>query len=154
MQFSHYWPKIGNLLSWNSKSYRCIGKGGLISERYSLRIKSPQKGAKNYPKDRKDKILKIVIWQLFLVDLSQSKTLSEIKPPFQEQFSTVMYSIEAKGSLQRCVCYIVQSNAPKKINYDTFSRLSQQNFDTRKLLSDAMRVETAALKLLRFRGYF
>ena len=57
-----------------------------------------------------------------------------------------MYSIEAKGSLQRCVCYIVQSNAPKKINYDTFSRLSQQNFDTPKLLSDAMRVETAALQ--------
>ena len=40
-------------------------KGGLILESFSLWIKSPQKGAKtgNYPP--KEKMLRIVIWDLF-----------------------------------------------------------------------------------------
>ena len=61
--------------------YIVIIKGGLISESFSLWLKSPKKGAnpEHYPPE--DKILKLVIWHLFKKSLSQSENLSEIKLP-------------------------------------------------------------------------
>jgi hypothetical protein len=42
-------------------------KGGLISESFSLWLKSPKKGVKNYPEHYplKEWMLRIVIWYLF-----------------------------------------------------------------------------------------
>ena len=58
-------------------------KGGAISESFSHWLKSLKKGTKNYPGHYppKEKMLRIVIWHLFLQHLSQCEKLSEIKAP-------------------------------------------------------------------------
>ena len=46
-----------------SHQLRCFSKGGLFSDSFSLWLKSPQNGAKNYPDhySTKEKIFRIVI---------------------------------------------------------------------------------------------
>ena len=59
-------------------------KGGLILEIFSLWLKSPQKGAKNYPKPfpTKENTEDSFLTPL-LRDLSHSEKLSEIKSPLE-----------------------------------------------------------------------
>ena len=72
---------VNQFLWFDRPMYIVIIKGGLISESFSLWLKSPKKGAnpEHYPPE--DKILKLVIWHLFKKSLSQSENLSEIKLP-------------------------------------------------------------------------
>ena len=64
-------------------------KGCLISEKCSLCLNSPKKVPNHHPEcyPPKEKMLRIVIWNLFFWDLSQIKKLSEIKPPLVDSFS-------------------------------------------------------------------
>ena len=60
-----------------------IYKDGLISESFSLGLKSPPKGANSSSENR----LRSVIWHLLLeVWSSPSEKLSEIKPPLDISF--------------------------------------------------------------------
>ena len=60
-------------------------KGSLISEVLyfgpNLQKKVPNLFPEHYP--HKEKMVRVVIWQLFFGDLSQSEKLSEIKPPLK-----------------------------------------------------------------------
>ena len=68
--------------SWSSTSWICprlsslAFKGSLISESFSLWLKSSKNGAENYPEHypSKEKMLRIVIWHLFLEIWVQVKT--------------------------------------------------------------------------------
>ena len=59
-------------------------KGEFFSESFSLWLKSPNKGAKNYPEryPAKEKMLKTVIWHFFMEDLCQCEKGFEIESLF------------------------------------------------------------------------
>ena len=64
-----------------------IAKGGIILEKFSLWLKSPQKRCQITPRHYppKEKMLRRLIWHLaYFGDLSESKTLSEIEPPLNK----------------------------------------------------------------------
>ena len=60
-------------------------KGSLISESPSLWLKSSKNVSNHFPEHNphKEKMVRVVIWQLFFEDLSQSEKFSEIKPPLK-----------------------------------------------------------------------
>ena len=59
----YYELNLSTIIFEHIKKTPNIERGGLISESFSLWLKSPQKGAKNYPDHypTKEKILRIVI---------------------------------------------------------------------------------------------
>ena len=72
-----------------------IGKGGLISESFSFQIKSPKKGAQNYPEHLIFTNLDSA--QEFLApfggDLIRNEKLSEIKPPLLWRVWTEIHTL-------------------------------------------------------------
>ena len=71
-------------------------KGSLISESFSLWLKSP-KNVPNVPNGTPEHLLFMwimfrgVIWHLFLGDLSQREKLSEFKPPLDIVYNSGIF---------------------------------------------------------------
>ena len=86
-----YWSFRG-LLELKKKTPSIL-RGGLISEeRFSLWLKSPQKGTKNYPEHYPPKE-KIVIWHHFWgrFELKWKNSLLWIKPPLVMKFFSLIF---------------------------------------------------------------